>query len=612
MAKLNSCYPLCPLIDRSPIGVTSDSDSGCAIVTLGKNIVIRYKLADQKQASSWSSKDKLSAPVIYDNVGKKYVAVFNQSILRMWDNTEVDLNKLKKHKFDHPIHSIVHRGKDADPVVIFKNGASISLSQALEDRKKKWLGPLSVDMSIKECFFVRLDGSDCMALVASNDKGLTSFHIVEVNNERKPHLSIPIHRPDKKLLGQTIMKAEGIAFLFTLWSDGQLFSLPLKKSTSQESVGLSLYRVKAVSAKNAVAMAQISTNHLAIYGADPSEEGAMLVIVNTQFMLVQAHQHYKLFSNSTNLWIIGQNLLLVVGHSLAVVPFLLDTERLCALIGTHKPLQLPDSKANEVEQVLEMKTVEWNDNESATDKSVSDKNNLETFKNISENVKTFVAQGYSQAMLCEKLVPSLLEKLNISIILWLLNNLPDFPESALVPILTTCLDAPTTAFENLQFDKEHFEFLGIDGEDSRDIQNGLVELSLGQRVLLDVVIRTPFTEAIILPHLRSKLNLQHCLVLLQYIAQCLPQAKSIADAQALLHWAAILLDSHYQQLLLSKDECVSGTVHALKDLVESQLEYMDELKVLSPILGRIKCGQSLRSPSSLQNNFYSVETLRLY
>lgn len=105
----------------------------------------------------------------------------------------------------------------------------------------------------------------------------------------------------------------------------------------------------------------------------------------------------------------------------------------------------------------------------------------------------------------------------------------------------------------------------------RDSQNGLVELSIGQRILLDVVIRTPFSEAIILPHLRSKLNLQHCLALLQYIAQCLPQTKSIADTQALMRWAATLLDSHYQQLLLSKDECVPSTVHALKDLVETQV-----------------------------------------
>lgn len=43
-----------------------------------------------------------------------------------------------------------------------------------------------------------------------------------------------------------------------------------------------------------------------------------------------------------------------------------------------------------------------------------------------------------------------------------------------------------------------------------------------------------------------------------------------------------------------------------------QVEYMDELKMLGPILSRIKCGQLLQKPHVVQNNFYSVETLRLY
>lgn len=45
MAKLFSYYTLCPLIDQQNLlGVERDSESGCAIVTLGRNIVIRYKV----------------------------------------------------------------------------------------------------------------------------------------------------------------------------------------------------------------------------------------------------------------------------------------------------------------------------------------------------------------------------------------------------------------------------------------------------------------------------------------------------------------------------------------------------------------------------------------
>lgn len=60
--------------------------------------------------------------------------------------------------------------ENAEPVVVFKNGASVSLSNALADRKKIWVGPLSAEMLIKESSFIQLDGIDCIAIVAENDK----------------------------------------------------------------------------------------------------------------------------------------------------------------------------------------------------------------------------------------------------------------------------------------------------------------------------------------------------------------------------------------------------------------------------------------------------------
>jgi hypothetical protein len=45
MAKLCAHYSLCPLIDQtSLLGIAEDSTSGCVVVTLGKSIVIRYKV----------------------------------------------------------------------------------------------------------------------------------------------------------------------------------------------------------------------------------------------------------------------------------------------------------------------------------------------------------------------------------------------------------------------------------------------------------------------------------------------------------------------------------------------------------------------------------------
>lgn len=46
MAKLYSYYTLCPLNDQqSLLGVEKDVDPGCAIITLDRNIAIRYKVS---------------------------------------------------------------------------------------------------------------------------------------------------------------------------------------------------------------------------------------------------------------------------------------------------------------------------------------------------------------------------------------------------------------------------------------------------------------------------------------------------------------------------------------------------------------------------------------
>lgn len=69
--------------------------------------------------------------------------------------------------------------------------------------------------------------------------------------------------------------------------------------------------------------------------------------------------------------------------------------------------------------------------------------------------------------MCEKLVPFLLEEQNIPVLLWLLKNLSDFPESALTHILTFCLDAPENAFEGIKIEVENgrgLEALELDGE----------------------------------------------------------------------------------------------------------------------------------------------------
>lgn len=124
MAKLGAYFSLCPLIDtKNLLGISEDFEKGFLVVTLGKNISSRYKvrqllfkdpilydvlvlfliilffiqISDQKQISCWRTKEKFSSPVLFDKTLSKYVAVFNYSFIKLWDD-EDNLDKVKKYK----------------------------------------------------------------------------------------------------------------------------------------------------------------------------------------------------------------------------------------------------------------------------------------------------------------------------------------------------------------------------------------------------------------------------------------------------------------------------------------------------------------------------------
>jgi len=60
-------------------------------------------------------------------------------------------------------------------------------------------------------------------------------------------------------------------------SDGKLYSLPFHPQPSPELPGSFVNTVRAVSTKHPVALLALSSSHVAVYGADPSEEGELLL-----------------------------------------------------------------------------------------------------------------------------------------------------------------------------------------------------------------------------------------------------------------------------------------------------------------------------------------------
>lgn len=65
---------------------------------LQNNNFLFLQLSDQKQVSGWTSRDHITAPVIYDVTQDKYVGVFNNNTLKTWEEDSTNLDKLKKFK----------------------------------------------------------------------------------------------------------------------------------------------------------------------------------------------------------------------------------------------------------------------------------------------------------------------------------------------------------------------------------------------------------------------------------------------------------------------------------------------------------------------------------
>ncbi|PSN52742.1 hypothetical protein C0J52_06156 [Blattella germanica] len=499
MARLFAYYSLCPLIDqKSILGVAEDSTSGCVIVTLGKNIVIRYKLLNQKQINSWSSKEKLSSPVIYDSVGNQYIAVFNKTQLRIWTENVENLDRVKKIKFQEPIHCILPHKNGNEPLIIFNNGVVTPLSKALETREtENQQSQLSSDEIIEDCHLVTHEDSNYITIFSRNSKQEMKYHVIPLSESTMP-LKLNVVRENVNLIGQTTLHQS--CQLLTLWSDGKIFSLPFLQESPQFP-GTFMNTMSVLSTKHPVAMTSLSSSHVAIYGADPTEEGAVLAIYNLSYGVVQSRHHFKLFASPPRLWCMGTNLMIATAHNLVVVPYNLETQRLSALVGA--------LYSNETQS-----------------------------KNI--------------------------------------------PERSLIQVLQFCLR------ENANSDE-----IALDSQ------------------LLGAIISTPHSDVCLLPYLRMT-SFPQALRFLQYLAEELESEESEIDLSHLLDWTNLLLDAHYQRYLLSGDQEVLNLLCRLRELTIQQIEHIEQLKELSPLLRLLQEGKLPAKKPVFANKLYSIELMRLY
>lgn len=600
MAKFSVAYVLCPLIDsRSLLGVNVDKDVDCVIVTIGKNIVIRYKFQDQKQVSSWSTTDKLSSPVVYDPFLSMYLGVFNQDQLRMWKE-EDQLDKVKKYKFQEPLHSVIPDTDGNCSFVLFRCGQVATVTQALEARKQAISNPiLSNNETIKEYTIVTCNCVKYVAFTSCTDKNELYLNLVSVADSiRNSRYVLTSVNSGSTIVGYRIISKNNTCCLLTLWSDGSLYSFTFLPDISEEFPGVFIEKITFLSTKHPVAITSISNNHLSFFGADCGEEGAMLVLFNLQFHLIQAKLHFKLYTKPPKVWNVSNHLLVNVGNNLIAVPYLLEVEQLSTLVGIHSTSKLC------------MTETSW-DNETTSDELMAADSKAP--ENIGKRIELLKLEGWPQAIILQRLIPDLLEKRDCKSILWCLKNFSDFPEHIVVRLLIFCFSVSDLPPVSGSHDVDKSKVLENGFLNSGDETSNPVEDVSGLNkptALVDAVLNLSTSDVYMRPLMRG-VPFVITLKLLNYLSYLLDNESSVSTYQV-IDWICLVLDSHYQEYRLCQNDELVSLLKDLNQKVYSKLEYMNDLKKLAAILEGVRHGKRPLQRSKVGGKMYSVESLHLY
>jgi hypothetical protein len=320
--------------------------------------------------------------------------------------------------------------------------------------------------------------------------------------------------------------------------------------------------ITSVNTKYPVVMVALNESTIAVYGADAYEEGAVLLIYNVQFKLVQAIQKLKLFTNDAKLWKIEDKLLLAANRHLAIAPYCLAEQRIEALLGSTLPLKDYNHKKDNEIIIKESLIADWGTSKSNKINYTICISDLNSY--VATKVSTFLREGMSDATIHRNLIPNLIEHQDITSIIWCLDNLRDLPEDLLIQILGFCLRS-----SDLNISSQH-KFIKI-----------------SQKEFLNKILCICYTDVSLILHLRVGLNFDEILKLLNYLINKLNDESFVINNynfefeqklhSQLYEWTKLLLDSHYQHYLLSRDIQVLKLFYKLNEALETHVNRISSL-----------------------------------
>lgn len=399
-------------------------------------------------------------------------------------------------------------------------------------------------------------------------------------------------------------------------------------------------------------MVSVGKNCVLIYGGNTKQDGASLVLYNTRHHVVSFKQHVKVHLDNCRLWVIGTYILMAVGQRLTCTRFRIAQEKLSDIIGSKRSIEFSGGNVNrdcinediELEDYVSVNREALGNNDAVVQaKSVLREHNEsngrvepqrpELFEKFNNDLSTLyrfdiaidLIRGGSLADLM-KLKPvthpqdQLYSNEEIASLVGLLENCGSSETEItehVIPLLITAKLPKELAISLRKYTNVSERMLAKSMKFFINMEESDEKLAF-----INQVFACSFHEDLIKEHLRTNLNLDNAIYLLKHIHQNLldqemfleesPQYGNEFDSDTvLINWFIVILDAHYQQFLLARDPTIIEMVLKWKQLVESFIYNIHELKPIEAKLQNLLSGKA-KVNSNTGSKWYSVEKIKLY
>lgn len=440
--------------------------------------------------------------------------------------------------------------------------------------------------------------------------------------------------------------------------------MALRSTPGKDTPGNFVSMLTAINVDHPLSVLGVSRDCIAIYGANATQEGAALILYNTQFKVIESKQLFKVFFTNSRLWTVDTFIFLAAGQKLAVFSFRISKEQLSDMLGSQRSMNLTsfvDTECINTDAELE-EQLEFDSKASSHGNDTGTDTNGHTDYEMHELNLDKKSHAYEQP---DDVIGDLrsLQQNDIQIDI----NLDD-------DLLADMVELKLSASTNSQhFDSKTIHLLVAEleriGESEISISNMIIPMciesnlpddlvvcirnytNISEKMLaisikyfigkirtecannedsptqyyskLNAVLSCSFQPELMLEQLRAYLNFEDVILLLNHIYAALtsdtkqleerPQCGDTEDDEDILlvKWFTVIIDSHFHQFILSRDSHLIEKLTKWKESVDSLLVDIQQSKTVSAMLYNLLDGK-LIAKDNIATKWYSIEEVKLY